>query len=156
MEKTKALTTLYFNHEEIIEDIYDDNAEVRSALLFLFPSFEYPDFAHLTVSQALLRYFNAHRFQIPLGKVVATVEAGTYIKDNEIDPSQWLHRHAAQDWGDLDEHDKVMNFMAIHIRFSGRLLSSYNIGDHHKIWVMTYFETEESERNTMLLFPDDY
>lgn len=156
MDKKQAITTLYEFHEEKISDIYDDNEKVRSALSYLFPNFEYPDFSHLQVSKALLRYFNSHRFQIPLGKCSATMEAGHYIQENEINPALWLDRHAMQDWGNLDDHDNLMNFMAVHIKFSHRLLSSYNIDENTKIWVITYFETMDTERYTILMFPHEY
>jgi hypothetical protein len=39
-----------------IQDFYDDDEMLRSVLLTLFPSFEYPDFAGLTFEEVRARY----------------------------------------------------------------------------------------------------
>jgi hypothetical protein len=39
-----------------VQDFYDDDEMLRSVLLTLFPSFEYPDFAGLTIDEVRARY----------------------------------------------------------------------------------------------------
>lgn len=60
-----------------------------------------------------------------------------------------LKRHAAGDWGDLDEQDKRENAFAIGKYL--RIFSSYNYRDK-KIWIIT-----EADRSaTTILFPNEY
>lgn len=44
-----------------VSDVYDDDEMMSAALLTLFPNFEYPDFAHLTLAEVLKRYARAPR-----------------------------------------------------------------------------------------------
>jgi hypothetical protein len=65
-------------------------------------------------------------------------------------PVEFIARHARGDWGDLDEHDRLMNEQAL--VHGGRLLSSYIVTGDAKLWVLT-----ESDRPaTTLLRPSEY
>lgn len=39
-----------------LSELYDDDEMLQSALVTLFPGFEYPDFSHLTLREIELRY----------------------------------------------------------------------------------------------------
>ena len=59
-------------------------------------------------------------------------------------------RHGDGNWGDMDEHDKAENELAIgkHLR----LFSSYEQAPLPKIWIIT-----EADRSaTTVLFPNEY
>lgn len=62
-----------------------------------------------------------------------------------------LDQHAAEDWGEISEHDKLVSDDAL--RYGGMILSSYIFPvDRTKIWIVT-----DAERFiTTILFPDEY
>jgi hypothetical protein len=63
------------------------------------------------------------RPRFSLGQVVATPGALGEIRDAGQSPSDFLARHAACDWGDLDDDDRRMNDEAL--IDGSRLLSAY-------------------------------
>ncbi len=81
----------------------------------------------------------------PLGRCVAT--PGFLALG--INPSPFLIRHGAGDWGDLDPEDKQANDAAV---INGdRILSAYQVGEH-KFWIIT-----EADRSvTTVLLPSEY
>ena len=84
-----------------------------------------------------------------MGTVVATPGALAAIREAGQSPADFLSRHARCDWGDVDEHDKEANEIALH---DGRLLSSYQTLKGEKIWIIT----EADRSSTCLLLPSDY
>src|ERR1022692_4687412 len=50
-------------------------------------------------------------------------------------PLPYLVRHAAGDWGDLDQDDKAENESAL--KDGHRILSAYRLADHTRIWIIT-------------------
>ena len=85
-----------------------------------------------------------------LGKVAATPGALTELEHAGQNPVQFLRRHLAGDWGDLDEHDRAVNQSSL--TNDGRLLSSYRLASGQTLWVIT-----EADRSvTTLLLPQDY
>jgi len=63
---------------------------------------------------------------------------------------EFLQRHAAGDWGEVDAHDKTKNEYSLQHGF--RLLSAYRLADGTKIWIIT-----EADRSaTTLLLPEEY
>ena len=61
-----------------------------------------------------------------------------------------LQRHIEGDWGDMDEHDLVVNAEAL--KDGGRLFSAYERDGLPKVWIIT-----ESDRSvTTVLLPDEY
>ncbi len=59
-------------------------------------------------------------------------------------------RHAAGDWGDVDEHDRRENEQSLDHGF--RLFSVYHAADGTKFWIIT-----EADRSaTTVLLPEDY
>ena len=91
-----------------------------------------------------------------LGPVVATPGALDALARNEMSPRELLARHAAGDWGDLDEHDKEANHAAL--KTGARLLSAYHLADGTKVWVITDAEIDAQHHRqaTTFLLPEEY
>jgi len=85
-----------------------------------------------------------------LGTVVSTPGAMMAFEESGQLPQEFLHRHSAGDWGDLDEHDRQANEQAL--REGGRLLSAYATKHGIRIWVIT----EHDRSVTTLLTPSEY
>jgi len=95
---------------------------------------------------------NTHQHQLfELGTVVATPGAISLLDELEFYPNELLGRHQRGDWGDLDEHDREANFLAV--EHGRRILSVYRIGvSSEVVWIIT-----EADRSvTTLLLPDEY
>ena len=58
-----------------------------------------------------------------LGRVVATPGALKVLEDAGQLPGEFLHRHVAGDWGDVDAHDRRENEFSVDNGF--RILSAY-------------------------------
>ena len=85
-----------------------------------------------------------------LGDVVATPGALELLQSAGKQPLDYIIRHLEGDWGQLDEHDRLVNEHAL--LHGGRLLSSYIIAGDQRLWLIT-----ESDRSaTTLLLPSDY
>ena len=85
-----------------------------------------------------------------LGTLVATPGALALLKEFALAPIDFLIRHRQGDWGDLDEDDIKANRAALH--YGSRLLSSYDLGAGHKLWIIT----EADRSSTTLLLPEEY
>jgi len=86
----------------------------------------------------------------PLGKLVATPGAIELLRHLQLNPFDYISRHWQGDWGDLEAHDVIANVSAL--RHGTRLLSSYRLNDHDKLWIIT-----EADRSvTTLLLPEEY
>jgi hypothetical protein len=85
-----------------------------------------------------------------LGQVVATPAALAALEEAGQFPQEFLHRHMRGDWGELDEHDRTANELAL--RHGGRLLSAYTTKNGVRIWIIS-----EADRSaTTILLPSDY
>jgi hypothetical protein len=85
-----------------------------------------------------------------LGQMVATPGALAALTKAGQNPSAFIARHVAGDWGDLCDDDRQLNDQAV--IDSDRILSAYTLQSGVKIWVIT-----ESDRSvTTLLLPDEY
>lgn len=85
-----------------------------------------------------------------LGVVVATPGSLAAMRDAGQSPAEFLRRHAATDWGDLDGHDLKQN--AVALREGGRLVSSYTTRKGETLWVIT----EADRSSTCVLLPSEY
>ena len=85
-----------------------------------------------------------------LGQVVATPGALAALRASGQCPGEFLRRHVAGDWGDLDGHDLKAN--AVALRDGGRLVSSYTTRKGEVLWVIT----EEDRSYTTCLTPQEY
>jgi hypothetical protein len=88
------------------------------------------------------------RFQ--LGQVVAIPGALAALEESGEQPSDFLARHVAGDWGDLSDADRNENEFSLVNGF--RLLSSYTLKDGVKLWIIT----EADRSSTTLLLPEEY
>lgn len=88
------------------------------------------------------------RPRFPLGQIVATPGALDILTGSQI--VTLLRRHVSGDWGDLSDADKQENEYSVARPL--RILSSYNLPDGEKVWVIT-----EADRSaTTLLLPEEY
>jgi hypothetical protein len=86
----------------------------------------------------------------PVGRLVATPGALALLEQINKSPVEYLSRHLCGDWGDLCQEDKTENELSL--KYGFRLLSSYQVTDREKIWIIT-----EADRSvTTLLLPTDY
>ena len=86
----------------------------------------------------------------PAGRLVTTPGALALLEHINKSPAELLLRHLSGDWGDLCQEDKTENELSL--KYGSRLLSSYQVTDTEKIWIIT-----EADRSvTTLLLPDEY
>ncbi len=84
------------------------------------------------------------------GTIVATPGALALLARYGKAPREYLDRHLAGDWGDLDAHDKRENERAL--RTGARLFSAYTVSPLNTLWIIT-----EADRSaTTLLLPENY
>jgi hypothetical protein len=85
-----------------------------------------------------------------LGRIVATPGALQALEAAGQQPSVFLDRHVAGDWGELDDEDKQENEFSLRNGF--RIFSAYTTSAGEKIWIIT-----EADRSaTTLLLPEEY
>jgi hypothetical protein len=90
-----------------------------------------------------------------MGQTVATPGALAAVHQAGQSVLQILARHAACDWGDLDDEDKQLNDAAL--RDGSRLLSAYVLRTGIRVWVITEAVGEDGQRaSTCLLLPEEY
>lgn len=83
-----------------------------------------------------------------LGHTLITPNALNRLPGEDVQSA--LRRHANCDWGELDEHDRLENEMALQL--GNRLLSAYTDRNGTKFWIIT-----EADRSvTTVLLPEDY
>lgn len=88
--------------------------------------------------------------RFPLGAVVATPGAMEALQAACQQPIEFIRRHAAGDWGDMADEDKVENEFSVDKEL--RIFSAYRLNTTVKIWVIT-----EADRSaTTLLLPNEY
>jgi hypothetical protein len=85
-----------------------------------------------------------------LGLVVATPGALAAITAFGQRPQEFLDRHIAGDWGELDEEDRQENELSVANGF--RILSAYRLRDDTRIWIIT----EADRSSTTILLPEEY
>ncbi len=85
-----------------------------------------------------------------LGQVVATPGALEVLEDAGQLPDEFLRKHVAGDWGDVDDHDRRENEFSVDKGF--RILSAYQTNKGVKLWVIT----EADRSSTCLLLPEEY
>lgn len=101
---------------------------------------------HEAVANAGSLVLSATKFS--LGQIVITRTAQATLPSDEVIAA--LKRHAAGDWGDLDEEDRAENERSL--RDACRLLSVY----HSVGGVKFYIITEHDRSVTTVLLPEDY
>lgn len=85
-----------------------------------------------------------------LGQLVSTPGALTALSEAGQTPMEFIRRHSAGDWGELDDHDRTENMFGLKHGF--RLMSVYTLSTGEKIWIIT-----EADRSvTTILLPEEY
>lgn len=85
-----------------------------------------------------------------LGMLIATPRALFAITESGQSPWDFVVRHLAGDWGDLDPEDRVANDQSL--KEGRRLLSAYQTAQGQKLWIIT-----EADRSaTTILLPEEY
>jgi hypothetical protein len=84
-----------------------------------------------------------------MGKLGCTPAALAKLEEAGQKPMEFLARHAAGDWGEVDAEDRRANDAAI--AEGTRLLSAYRLDTGVKIWIIT-----EADRSaTTILLPEE-
>ena len=96
------------------------------------------------------RPVRAQRVSFPLGNMYATPGALRALTRAGETPLEYLARHAAGDWGEVDAEDWQENELSLEHGF--RLLSAYTTWVGDKLWIIT-----EADRSaTTVLLPEEY
>ena len=85
-----------------------------------------------------------------LGRLCATNGAIRTITSAAADPIEYVARHLAGDWGDVDPVDAAANDRALQL--GERIISAYQLADGGKIWILT----EADLSATTILLPSEY
>jgi len=86
----------------------------------------------------------------PLGRVLATPGALDAMARASQTPDEFLRRHVAGDWGELDARDVAENLYGLKHGF--RLLSRHRTNAGTVLWVLT----EADRASTTILLPQEY
>jgi hypothetical protein len=90
-----------------------------------------------------------------LGRVVGTPGALEALHVAGQSAREFLVRHVAGDWGDLDDDDRLSNDAAI--IDGSRILSAYVSSKAERLWIITEAVDDEGRRLcTTLLLPSEY
>lgn len=92
-----------------------------------------------------------------LGRVLATPGALSKLSEFGISPLALLMRHATGDWGELDDHDRQVNELAV--AHGDRILSCYLLRreqDGQVIETRLWAITEADRSHTVILKPSEY
>ncbi len=88
--------------------------------------------------------------KFPLGQVVSTPGALDALARAGQEPWEFIGRHIAGDWGELDEEDRRENEFSVREGF--RIFSAYTLSDGTRIWIIT----EADRAATTILLPEEY
>lgn len=89
------------------------------------------------------------------GRIVATPGCLEQLERAGQNLWDFLARHLAGDWGELDEIDKLSNDDAV--KDGSRILSAYILKTGVKIWLITEAEDDAGNREaTTGLLPEEY
>ena len=89
------------------------------------------------------------------GRVLATPKCLAELERGGQNLWEFLSRHLAADWGELDTDDKAANDEAL--KDGSRLLSAYVLKTGQRIWIITEAADDDGNREaTTALLPDEY
>ena len=90
-----------------------------------------------------------------LGRLLATPGAMEALEKAGQSATEFLHRHATGDWGEVGEEDWQLNNEAL--KDGSRLLSAYQTRLGDRLWIITEAEDDEGRRAaTTILLPEEY
>ena len=92
--------------------------------------------------------------KFPLGQLAATPSALEALEVSGQTPDFFLARHAAADWGDVDEEDWGLNDQAL--VDGSRILSAYHTLKGKKLWIITEAGDGGHRAATTILLPSEY
>ena len=93
--------------------------------------------------------------KFPLGRLAATQGALEAMRASGQTPDFFLARHAAGDWGDVNQEDQRANDEAL--AHGGRLLSIYRTLRGVRLYVITEAADDNGQRAaTTILLPEEY
>lgn len=93
--------------------------------------------------------------KFPLGRLAATPGALEAMEASGQTADFFLARHAAGDWGDVDEEDRRSNDEAL--AHGDRLLSAYRTLRGLRLYVITEAIDDNGDRAaTTILLPEEY
>jgi hypothetical protein len=96
---------------------------------------------------------NTAKFQ--LGRLLATPGALETIEASGQSAADFLARHAAGDWGDVDAEDAAANEAAL--LDGSRIFSVYHTAKGVKLYIITEATDDEGRRAaTTIILPDEY
>jgi hypothetical protein len=85
-----------------------------------------------------------------LGRLCARPGAIRTLTRAAADPVEYIARHPAGDWGELDAEDTAANDREL--RLGERIISAYRLANGEKIWIIT-----EADRSaTTVILPCQY
>ena len=89
------------------------------------------------------------------GQIVATPGALEALREARQSPLDFLGRHVACDWGDLDDEDRNQNEQAL--IDGSRLLSAYVTSKGERVWIITEAVGDDGRRAaSTILLPEEY
>ena len=90
-----------------------------------------------------------------LGQIVGTPGALEALAEAGQSPLEFVARHQAGDWGQLDDEDRALNDESV--KDGSRLLSAYHLQNGTKVWVITEAADARGLRlATTILLPSEY
>lgn len=90
-----------------------------------------------------------------LGQIVGTPGALEALAEAGQSPLEFVARHQAGDWGQLDDEDRALNDESV--KDGSRLLSAYHLKNGTKVWVITEAADARGRRlATTILLPSEY
>jgi hypothetical protein len=93
---------------------------------------------------------NMHNALFPFGHIVTSPGAVAAMEDAGQNVTEFLARHGAGDWGEVDEERRQENGRAVARRL--RLLSVYRTRRDAELWCIT-----EADRSvTLVVLPEEY
>lgn len=89
------------------------------------------------------------------GQFVATPGALAALEESGQEPTFFLAKHLAGDWGQLDQEDWLANDQSV--TNGSRIISAYKTLKGKKIWVITEAVGDDGNRAaTTILLPSEY
>lgn len=89
------------------------------------------------------------------GQIVATPACLSELQRAGQNLWEFLARHLAGDWGDLEAEDKAANDEAV--KDGSRILSAYILKTGEKIWIITEAEDDNGNRECSTgILPQEY
>lgn len=89
-------------------------------------------------------------------RILMTAGAGDAFESVPEDPRDYLDRHFAGDYGEMDAEDVATNERSI--QTGARIMSAYTLSSGVRIWIITDAVIDDAGRRlaTTILLPEEY